>query len=429
MSDLPIIAIDRSRVTAAEKCMRYRYWHYEHDGVGIEQAGRLDPLIGTATHDAIEHLLTAPGSINEAVAVGRETIMAARREGPISVYKQSLDPELDVAEGADLMEALVRGWAAVRLAPLLDANEVIAIEREMSVDWVVGGRTIRQLSRPDIVIRRKADRSLFILNLKTASRVDDKWRTKWRFDMQTFSEAAAVESTLGEPVAGTIIAGLLKGSRSDYERDLGPNVGPGKFHWSNSPLLWAWKREAEGPGMDDAWYARYEWQCTAPHEMGRGKRCAGGANHRLSGVRKAPVTERLGGISGWISYLAVADRSLLEEQFVELPAILRSPYEVERWKRQALPREVDIREHRDFLNELNEVDDSDDTHTVTREDLLDKWFPMSTAEGNCVWPTKCMAFEICHGVARDDLAGNGFRARSANHPQEFSERPHLRSQW
>ena len=208
--------------------------------------------------------------------------------------------------------------------------------------------------------------------------------------------------------------GLVKGSRADYERDLNAHTGPGKFHWSGSPLLWAWKRESEGFGMDDSWYARYEWTCLGPHEMGRGKKCQGGANHRLSGVRKAKVTDYPGGIGGWIRFLAATDRQLLEEQFVELTPILRSEYEIERWKRQALPREVEIREHRDHLSHINGSPEGD---PVLHEDLLDRWFPMSTADGNCVWPSKCMFFEVCHGVAKDDLAGNGFVPRQPNHPE------------
>ena len=415
-SDNAVIKIDRSRVSDAERCLRLRYWRYEHDGIGLEQAGEwLDPLIGTAVHTAIEHLLMFSGkAIEDAVALGRETLLSAQRQGPILVYKQSIDPAMDFAEGQLLMEALVRGFASMRLPAILTTYEVVAIEREMSVDYSCAGRTIRQLSRPDIVLRRRADSALFIMNLKTASRVDDKWRTKWRYDMQTFSEATAVEAELGEPVAGTIIVGLVKGSRKDYERDLSATVGPGKFHWSDTPLLWAWKRDGGGPGVDDEWYARYEWQCTGPHTMGNGRKCSGGATHKLSGVRKACVSDRLGGVSGWISYLAVSDRQLLEEQFVELPPILRSAYEIERWKRQALPCEVEIRERRDQINSM----DADD---AAREDLFDRWFPMSTADGNCIWPTRCQFFEVCHGTARDDLAGAGFVPRNPNHANEVSE--------
>src|ERR1700676_1194494 len=127
-----IILTDRSRITAAEKCLRYRYWHYEHDGIGLEQGGQwLDPLIGTAVHTAIEYVL-AGKQIEESVALGREVMLAAQREGPILVYKQSIRPDWDFAEGMELMEALVRGWCAIRLADIVANYDILFIEREMT---------------------------------------------------------------------------------------------------------------------------------------------------------------------------------------------------------------------------------------------------------------------------------------------------------
>ena len=225
--------------------------------------------------------------------------------------------------------------------------------------------------------------------------------------MQTFSEALAVEQLLGEQVAGTIMVGLVKGSRKDYP------MGSGNYHW-DCPLVWAWHRKGEPPMTEDVWEARYEWTCSEAHVMGNGRKCPGGKQHRLSGVHKEMVTERLGGISGWVSYLAVNDRPFLEEQFVELTPILRSAYEIERWKRQKLPMEARIRENRDYLATLADDDPA-------KEALFDQWFPMSTAGGNCVWPSECAYFAICHGVARDDLAGNGFAPRNPNHPAEVQE--------
>lgn len=401
-----VILTDRSRIEDSEHCLRYRYWRYEYEGRGLEKPGQwLDPLIGTAVHTGIEYAL-AGKPVDEAVALGREEILAARREGPILVFRPGLDPEADITEGMLMAEALTRGWCATRLEPLTSVYDVILVEREMVKDYEWNGYTIRQLTRPDLVLRRKSDNSLFIMNLKTTSRVDQKWRDKWRYDMQTFSEALAVEELMGQPVAGTIMAGLVKGSRKDYP------MGSGNYHW-DSPLLFAWKRDGQPPMTEDEWEARYEWSCEGPHVMGNGRKCPGGKSHRLSGVHKAPVSDRLGGVAGWISYLAVNDRALLEEQFVELTPILRSAYEIERWKRQKLPAEVRIRENRDYLHSMPEED-------PTREDLLDRFFPMSTADGNCLWPSECMFAQVCHGVARDDLAGNGFAPRDPNHP-EFEE--------
>ena len=420
-TELADIAIDRSRIDDGYFCERYRYWKYEHDGTGIEKAGEwLDPLIGTAVHQGVESLLTVysrvitqgghDSAVERAVAVAREVILAARRRGPILIYKPSNEPDSDITEGMWLAEALVRGWAAVRL-PALALWEIITVEKEHDATFKVDGRTVRLMTRADIVHRR-GDESTFIRNLKTTSRVDQRFRDKWRYDMQTLSEVLGVEQSTGLKVDGVIIEGLVKGSREDYERDLNEWTGPGKFHWQ-SPLIWAWKRDGEPPMVDDQWFARYAWRCTGPHTMDNGRKCPGNAGHKLTNVHKAPTWTFPGGVKGWIDMLAQHDRELLEEQFVELPAILRSPYDIERWKRQTLHREVEIRERRDIL--MTRVDEVSDG---TQEALLDRWFPMHTQDGNCLFPSRCEMFDICHGNQGDDLEGNGWRARVPNHPQE-----------
>ena len=399
--------------------MRKRYWSYEHDGTGIAQPGQwLDPLMGTAVHEGIEALLMGQ-SITIAVARAHTVMREAKEAGPILIFRLGLNAEDDFKEAMLLVEALVRGWHAVRYRSVIETYDIIAVERELTVDYPCQGQTIRQLTRPDIILRRKVDGSVFIRNLKTASRIDDKWRMKWRYDMQTFSEALAVESWLGEPVAGTIMEGFVKGSREAYPK------GSGDYHW-NSPLTRVWKRAGEPPMTEDDWAGRYEWSCTAPHGVGRSK-CIGNRNHRLGpGYRKVSVTEFPDGVEGWINHLLTHDRALLEEQFVELTPIIRSPYEIERWKRQALPREVEIREHRDYIDAINKSEGTPERlkypimyDVDAQEEALDRFFPMSTADGNCVWPSACPFLEVCWGTMGDDLEGNGFAPRKPNHPQEF----------
>lgn len=403
-----IIPTDRSRIADAEKCPRLRYWRFEHGGQGIEQPGQwLDPLIGTAVHNGVESLLSGE-TVDVAVTRAILTIDEAQGAGPILIFRLGLDSEADIREGKLLAEALIRGWAMVRLPRLLAEFDVISVEREMKKDFEFQSHTVRLLVRSDIVMRRKADGSIFIRNLKTASRVDDKWRLKWAKDMSTFSEALAVEEALGEPVAGTIMEGFIKGSREAWPK------GSGDYHWS-SPLIRPWKQDGEPPMTEDRWAAKYKWRCVAPHGFGKGRTCPGNRDHKLSGYHKTSVSEYPDGVTGWIDYLYVNDRATLEEQFVELTPILRSLYEIERWKRQKLPSEVEIREKRDSLMGVQEVDPEG------ADLLLDAFFPMSTADGNCVWPGQCQMYEICHGVAGDDLEGNGFGPRKFNHPTEAND--------
>jgi hypothetical protein len=408
VTELPIIMSDRSRCADSEKCMRLRYWRYEHAGRGVQKAGEwLDPLMGTAVHEGIEDFLTGM-SVNHSAPIALEVMHAARRAGPITVFRPNADFEADWTEALGMVELLVRGWIAARGAAILRDYEVVATEREFHVDFPIGGRVVRFLCRPDILLRRRADGNLFIMNLKTASRVDQKWREKWRYDMQTFTEMLAVEAELGEPVSGTIMAGLVKGSRKDYP------MGSGNYHWE-SPLLWPWKREGGSVNADE-WFPRYEWHCVGAHKMGNGRQCPGDKDHKLSGVHKANVaTDYPGGPAAWVAFLVENDMEFLENQFVELTPILRSPYEMETWKRQVLPRELRIGEHREYL--MGGVPLPEGGH----DSLLDEWFPMSTSDGNCIWPSRCQMADVCWGTMDPDEPDSGFQPREANHPAEFGE--------
>ncbi len=186
-------------------------------------------------------------------------------------------------------------------------------------------------------------------------------------------------------------------------------MGSGNYHWE-SPLLWPWKREGGSINADE-WYPRYEWSCVGPHKMGNGKQCPGGKQHKLSGVHKAnAAAEFPGGAAAWIAFLVDNDQEFLENQFVELTPIMRSPYEMEQWKRQVLPRELEIREHRDYICNIGYED---------MDDMLDRWFPMSTSDGNCIWPSNCVMKDTCWGTVDPDEEGSGFVPRDPNHPAEF----------
>ena len=164
------------------------------------------------------------------------------------------------------------------------------------------------------------------------------WRRQWQYDMQTLTEFIAVENRIGKQVVGTIIEGLLKGSRKEYPED------SGIWHHT-SPLIWLWYREGEPPMSEPSYQGRYKWTCREPH-MTTGKRpkmCPGGVNHSNAGHYKESVSKVYpGGIIAWIDDLVANDRELVERQFVTLEPIMRTPLAIERWKRMTLAREAQI---------------------------------------------------------------------------------------
>jgi hypothetical protein len=425
-----LIKTDRSRIESFEKCNRLRYWRYEHDGTGLEPSDerglKLDARIGTGVHDGIEFALTHIGDVS-AGALNLAALAAGFAAG--SFDKHLADegiawaglPEqqqVEVIEGRNISMALTYAWVRVRLPDLMRDGEILAVEREMDVDFSVGSDIVRLMTRPDIIWRRRSDGSVFIRNIKTTREPRTTWREQWALDMQTLTEPLAVDQWLadeampadyGPTCAGVIIDGLVTGSVLDYPR------GSGKFY-HNTPLLYAWVRKGDAPFGHDEWYPRYEWHCTAPHKMGSGKQCPGDKDHKLAGARKVPTTEYLGGILGWIDNLLETDDSIVQNQIIELPPIMRSPYAIERWKRQVLQREVDI-----HYKQLACTDDDKGPVHPDIDLLLDAHFPMSTSSGNCLRPGKCSMYDLCHGSAASDPYAANYRPRRPHHGQEREE--------
>lgn len=403
------IRFDRSRVETGQTCLRKRYWQYHYQGTGIERVGLSLPLTtGSAVHRGVESLIqgcSADLAVEHALELYQEAVEQAGLPGETTPEFQA-----QLQEQYSLVEGMIRCWGAVRLQAELETYESLGLEREeQAVFGAVGQQQLILMARPDWLVRRKADGALFIKNFKTVADAGKSWREQWRYDMQTLSECLAVEERLsaeaGQPVklSGVIIQGLLKGRKAEYP------VGSGKYQ-HNSPLIRCWYRKGEPPMTEDEFYplSRYEYFCTEPHKMGNGKLCKGGANHRLSGVYKAEVKEVFpGGIAGWIAWLAENDREVLDSQIVELDPILRSDWEIERWRRQTLASEDTI------AWKVEEV--------AQNPEKLEELFPMSTQHSNCTsqFGSECSMLDICWGPAAEDpLSTGNYRVRIPNHPTE-----------
>jgi len=410
---------DRTRIEDHEKCPRKRFWRYHFDGTGIEggDALKIDARIGTWVHNGIERWLN--DDVHDEVsavfhAKKCSDLFIVECKGIVKWDELNDEQRFVIDEAGQIVKALVYAWCRVRGESLLADYDILAVEQEMTVDLEVGdgeseSDVVRLMTRPDIVARRKTDGAIFVRNIKTVRDPGTTWREQWSLDMQTLSEPLAVDKWLfdssheASSVDGVSIDGLITGEVLEYPKGSGH-----RYH--NTPLLYAWCRKgiANDPPFEvpDEWYPRYEWSCTGPHKMGNGRKCEGGRTHKLSGVTKESIEGRYpGGVIAWIDYLIDNDRPLVEDQLVELPPILRSPYQIERWKRQVLPREIAIVES---VNRMGQVSDL----------YLDNDFPMHTASGNCLRPGKCAYYDLCHGSASNDPYAAGFRKRVPNHPQE-----------
>jgi hypothetical protein len=396
------IFCDNSRRSCAEHCLRKRYWQYEYLGKGVEpiRKGKSEfPLLtGTGVHEIIEQVL-----------VGTEIDEAVTRA--IYQYREDVRPSCDpqdermtylVGEQWALTEAIGRAWHATKYESFIQTYEVLDIEREESVELAPG---LVWMSRPDLLVRRRSDGALFIVNLKTTKKADERWVSQWPLDMQTLSEVVAVEGRLNSmktpeesdiKLSGVIILGLLKGEQLQYP--------PSSGNWyHNSPLIWAWHNESGKVHPRGEWSARYEW---ADDE----------GNHRLGKgwVKREIWLHYPEGVKGWVRHLLETDPALLEEQVVQLPPILRSDQQIQSWKSTVVYQEQQIRRNRVAIEC---VSTTEPLMSEIKQTYLDETFPMSTGSGNCVWPSRCNMYPVCHeNMSPDD--DTLYQIRVPNHPQE-----------
>jgi PD-(D/E)XK nuclease superfamily len=395
-----MIYTDRSRIETYEHCPRKRFWQYEYAGTGLEKSDdlKLDARIGTWVHNGIENgLLLNPGiarSHNSKAAVEAGLGFIYECSKLIDWPTASEQQKFDLYEGGQIVTALVYAWLKLKAPRLLEDGEVLGVEKELTVDFevptIAGNETVRLMARPDIIWRRKSDGAIFIRNLKTVRQADDRWREKWALDMQTLSEPLAVDAWLPNQFAhtgvledncgGVIIDGLVTGKITSAKSQFN-----GLYHHNNH-LIYAFRQEM--PNGEYLFRPDYKY-----------------------GLQKVAVADTFpGGIIAWIDKMIANSLSFVEEHIIELPPIIRSDYQIERWKKQTLAREVRI--NRRAKNTILMLSRHHPLYS------MDYDFPMHTSNGNCIYPGKCMAFDLCHGSAAGDPLNSGYRVRTPNHPKE-----------
>ena len=399
MSESPFkILYSTSAAKCADDCRRKRYWQYEHStgsGVrGIERVAMALPLAtGIYVHQGLAVML-ATGDVDQGVkeAVGEYRAECATRGLNAEV---AADVAFTVEEQAALIEGLIRAWARARREPFLAEYEVLDIEREELCEV---RREVGLMSRSDVVLRRKSDRRVFIVNFKSVGDAGERWRRSFEFDVQTMSETVPVERRLGEQVAGVLIEGLVKGRREGVNAE-GKVAKQAKnkevvryLQWS--PLLQGYKLAANPP-LDDGAYS---------HEYTSAKGWSRFLVREEQAFGSQPTRH-------WVE--EVLPIEVVEAVCVSLPPILRLERLVEDWLEQSSYREVEFRAARDYLDQ--QVDSSDEQ--VVRSFLNREW-PQTFAACDRFGP--CAMTDVCfnEGVAADPIGSGLYRPRKSHHPIE-----------
>ena len=421
---LPLYLFDRSRLECSADCLRKRFWLYDFLGIGIVKAKETPYwpyLTGTFIHEGVEMVLKGfPG--RDAATISARAY--EEKYAPV-VTDPDLSPErqailqMELAQEVDLVKALVYGWSLVGYPRLLASYDLVegGIEQEEEISWLLstgnGNEQVEMklLTRTDILAKGKESGMGILFNLKSVGDPSDRWRNSFTRDQQTLTEAIAVENRLGIQIDGVIIEGLVKGKNSEYPKGSG-------FWQSSSMLIYAWVKDStanslpgESGGMEYA--TSWDYTCSAPHVMGNNQKCPGGRNHTLGkGYRKRPVRDCFnGGVYGWIDYLVRNDPATLESYFLQLPPIVRSPFEVKRWERMTLHVEKERQDHAEEVNKLFVEGNKEAAYL-----LLDHYLPMY-AGYECL---SCPYDSLCWS-ASDPFSESDWKPRTPNHMLEAEQ--------
>jgi PD-(D/E)XK nuclease superfamily protein len=418
---LPLYHFDRSRLETAGDCERKYYWNYGFLGIGIVKVRELNPywpfITGRFIHEGIEGIILGKSAKESADLAAKQY----RDEYEPVVSNPDIQPDLmarlqfELNQEIDLVKVLVYGWSLVGYPRLLSNYQPVegGVEQEEAIGWIIGDPgdqvEMRLLTRTDLLAKSKSSGMAMVVNFKSTSNPNEQWRQSFQVDMQTLTEAIAVESRLGMKVDGVIIEGLVKGSKNEWPKGSG-------FYQYNNMLIYAWVKDStdvslpgEQGGME--YESSYEYSCNSPHIMGNGAKCPGNKEHRLGkGFRKRAVRDCYpGGVYGWIDYLVRNDISTLESYFLSLPPITRDAYQVERWKRQTLITEKVRQDMAAYVDSYFL-----DNNKQGAFEALDYSFPMTTG-WDCF---NCTYHDICWGSS-DPTDESKWKARVPNHPAEL----------
>ena len=405
------------------------------------------------------------------------------------------------AEQSALVEAMVRAYARRRLPVLLAEFEVLEVEREGEwelAEWradpghcncghpdavhvhTTGACahcdcsrfsdywTLQFMSRPDALLRNRADNSLYLLSFKTAATWDVRKARDAEHDMQGLSEGVEVERRLGDwwtvihgtdkhnpdlaeiPIAtqkylhscaapprilGIRYEYMLKGYRSE-DKDLSarfglkvwaqkshlvrkyvatsvPSRGVSAYNVGDECWSYDWIKD-DGSSSKLAWQ---NWRSRPVWEDGPGAVKAWidrldatemtmSAEDSTVGLEPRPLGYKSSGQA-----LGLTATHPLDDVFPAPLTVYRSDDQLRDWVEQVEAQERRVAE---AVAEVESATDEGD-----RRHALNVHFPM--ARRACSYPTECAFTKVCYGgddIRSAPLESGLFKVRVPNHPQE-----------
>lgn len=376
MNTAQAIYVDRGRYLDGQNCQRLRALTYEtSNGPGRPRGWssvkrRHYYEIGSTLHEALERIVQGE---NAEHAVERVWAFTENPDALDWGGENSMPPDIKAREAATWIEAAVWCWVMERLPWFQQEFDVVAVEPEfqMPIGHIGGLRSVIWLSRPDLIVRRRLDGSLFVMDFKSSGTKEDAASIDLTLQHKVlvYAQLAAAAHALGEPVTGYLYEGLYKGQNREDKR-LG-------FRRRYSPLAWAYCSPSDG--LTRASVDPENW--------------------RLGQARL------LKDLVGWTIRDYVGEVLTAEQRHGQLmysaESIGANPVLIERWKKQVLAEEVKWQMWHAAGAALDEVPQNDEHCMRYRGE-------------SCSYLPACWDEAI-----RCDPVGSGkYVARLPNHPQE-----------
>jgi hypothetical protein len=383
-----IYLTDRSRIVTREECERKRYLNYDFDvfgePMGIQRKAASLPLLnGTEIHEAHAKVL-ASYSIDSTVKEMKE-----RYEKVIDERGVYTDDNVEhlMREQLTLLEGMLRAFTRLWMPRILAEYDIVNIEQ--SHDWELAPGLVQKL-RFDTMVRRRADRTLAILDWKSMRYISEAWSVKLERSRQTSLYTQAAEEIYGEPVEIGYV-GMVKGAWRKDTAKSSPFYGQ---KIQASPYLYAYTLESE-----DKWQTAY-----TPRK----------------GYRKVRIADEMP-VEKWVDWLFEHEPETVNELFTFTPPFAPTPRERRRVKELVIREELayieDIRQYKALLRKANETGDPNLLQQA--QDFLD-FVAAPMRDENCGkygQDNLCSYYGVCHteGGLENINLGDDFEVREPHH--------------
>ncbi len=246
-----ILTTTRSAIEIRQRCKNERFLSNHYDGIGLEKkSGKYEAKFGNCLHDIMKMIMQA------AKEFGLDGALKVRIDtAPLEeiIETQFVDLPIEelnhlVEEQKALLYTLVDEWRKRRLPGILKEYEIVAVETEQAVVFHPADYLppqLAQLLRPvripfrfDVLLRRKGDGLLFILDFKTASGVSEDWNITLDNSAQSHLYCEAAKIIYQEPIGGIFYAGMIKGYRQMDKAKSSPYRG---YTIQYGSFLYGWK--------------------------------------------------------------------------------------------------------------------------------------------------------------------------------------------